>query len=140
MAVTVQGGFGFTVKLHIGTATPWTTIASVMDGEFPEQEALVAESTGHDATGGYATYVKTGKRQLNPFTLTLAWDQDDTGHAELVTAFGAETPIALQVQDPDGDELIAISAHVTKLGRESKQDGVLTCVVSFQPTGAPTIT
>jgi hypothetical protein len=140
MAVTVQGGFGFTVKLHIGTATPWTTIASVLDGEFPEQEALVAESTGHDATSGYATWTKTGKRQLNPFTLTLAWDTDDTSQAALVTAFDSDISIALQVQDPDGDELIAISALVTKIGRESKQDGIVQCVVTFQPTGAPTIT
>ena len=140
MAVTPQGGFGFTVKLHIGTATPWTAIASVIDGEFPEQEALVAESTGHDAASGYATYVKTGKRQWNPFKLTLAWDQDDTSHAALVTAFDADTSIALQVQDPDGDEVIAISVLVTKLGRVSKQDGIVTCDVTCQPTGAATIT
>lgn len=140
MAVTPQGGFGFTVKLHIGTATPWTAIASIIDGDFPEQEALTAESTGHDATSGYATFVKTGKRQLNPFTLTLTWDTDDTSHAALVTAFDAEAAIALQAQDPDGDEVIAFSALVTKLGRVSKQDGVFTCVVTFQPTGAPSIT
>ena len=70
MAVTPQGGFGMTVKLHIGTATPWTTIASVLDGEFPEFEKLVVESTGHDAASGYATCVATGKKQLNPFKLT----------------------------------------------------------------------
>ena len=140
MTVTPQGCFGFTIKLHIGTATPWTTIGSVIDGDFPEQEKLVAESTGHDAASGYATYVATGKKQLNPFKLTLAWDQDDTSHAALVTAFDADPSIALQVQDPDGDEVIALSVHVTKLGRVSKQDGIVTCDVTFQPTGAPTIT
>lgn len=139
MAVTPQGGFGFTIKLHIGTATPWTIIASVVDGEFPEQEKLVAESTGHDAASGYATWVATGKRQLNAFKLTLTWDQDDTSHAALVTAFDAEAAIALTAQDPDGDEVISFSAHVTKIGRVSKQDGVLTCDVTFQPTGAPSI-
>ena len=140
MAVTPQGGFGFTIKVHIGTATPWTTIASVIDGEFPEQEKLVAESTGHDATSGYATFVATGKRQWNPFKLTLAWDQDDSTHAALVTAFDASTSIALQVQDPAGDEVIAFSAHVIKIGRMAKQDGIVSCDVTFQPTGAATIT
>jgi hypothetical protein len=84
--------------------------------------------------------VKTGKRQLNPFTLTLAWDQDDSAHAALVTAFDSNSSIALQAQDPAGDEVIAFSAFVTKLGRVSKQDGVFSCDVTFQPTGAPTIT
>ena len=141
MAVTAQGGFGFTIQLHLGTATAWTTVASVIDGAFPEQEALVAESTGHDATSGYATFVKTGKRQLNPFTLKLVWDSDDTSQGALVTAFDANTSIALQAKDPSGsDEVIAFSAFVTKLGRIVPQDGVYTCDVTFQPTGAPTIT
>ena len=140
MAVTVQGGFGFQIKLHIGTATPWTVVANVIDEAYSKQKAYTAESTGHDAAGGYLTRVKTGKREMEPFTLLIGWDTDDISHAALVTAFDSDLPIAIQAQDPDGDEITSMNVLVVGLGRVGKQDGVFTCAVDFEPTGAPTIT
>lgn len=133
----VQGGFGALLKINTGSLT---TIAGVMETDFPEFEKLVAESTGHDATSGYATWVATGKRQLNEFTATLAWDDTQATHAAIVTAFAADTVVGMSIQDPDGQEIIAFSAHVVKVNRISAQDDILKAEITFQPTGAPSIT
>jgi predicted amino acid dehydrogenase len=135
--MAAQGGFGLQLKINTGSLT---AIVGVLEADFPEQERLVAESTGHDATSGYATWVSTGKRQLNEFTATLAWDDAQATHTAIVTNFNAEASVNMSIQDPDGAEIIAFAAFVTKIGRVSEQDGVYQAEVTFQPTGAPTIT
>lgn len=133
-----QGGFGLVVKISI--AAVMTVVAHVLDGELPEFEKILKEVTGHDATGGYAEFIATGKRKLNAFNLTLLWDKAQATHAAMITAFNSEDPVNMSVQDPDGAEVIAFSAHIQKLGRISTQEDGYQCKVAIQPTGQPTIT
>lgn len=139
MPATVEGGFGLSVKIKI-TST-MTAIAELLEGEIPEFEKFVAEMTPHSATGGYATYVATGKRKLNEFKITLGWDSDDSTHAAIIAAFDSDSPVDMSVVSPDGtDETIAFSAHITKIGRIAEQEDGYKADVTIQPTGAPTIT
>lgn len=139
MAVTAEGGFGLQVKITVGTAL--TAIAYMVEGEIPEFERFVAEATPHSATGGWAKFVSTGKRKLNEFKVTLAWDSDDTTHGAIRTAFDAETSVNMNVISPDGtDETIAFAAFITKIGLIAEQEDYYKCEVSIQPTGKPTIT
>ena len=139
MAVTAEGGFGLQVKITVGTTL--TAIVYLVEGEIPEFERFVAEATPHSATGGWAKFVSTGKRKLNEFKITLAWDKGDTSHAAIHTAFDAETAVNMNVTSPDGsDEVIAFSAFITKIGRVAEQEDYYKCEVSIQPTGKPTIT
>lgn len=135
--MATQGGYGLILKINTGSLT---AIVGVIESDFPEQEKLVAESTGHDATSGYATWVATGKRQLNEFTATLAWDDAQATHTALLTNLGADTSVGFSIQDPDGQEIIAFSGLVTKINRIAAQDDVYKAEVTIQPTGAPTIT
>jgi hypothetical protein len=137
MTATVMGGFGLEVKIDVSATM--TAIAQLMDGELPEFEKFIAESTAHNAAGGYATYVATGKRKLNEFKMTLGWDSDDETHAAILTAFASNSPIVLTIYAPDGsDEVISFNAHVNKIGRITAQEDGYKCDVTVQPTAAPT--
>ena len=138
MTATVQGGFGLTVKISISAVL--TAIAELLDGEIPEFEKYLAEMTPHNATGGYAQHVATGKRKMNEFKVTLGWDSDETTHAAILAGFDSNDPVSMSVVSPGADETIAFSAHIQKVGRLSPQEDGYKCDVTIQPTGAPTIT
>lgn len=138
--MATQGGFGSTILIAAGTAGSGTAIAHVMDFEFPEFEKILADVTAHDSPSGYAEFIATGKRQLNSFKITLLWDDSAATHTTIIAAFGSDSPYYLTCKDPDGQETIAFWAHVSKLGRISKQEEGLSCEVEIQPTGVPSVT
>jgi predicted secreted protein len=136
--MTAQGGFGLTVQITVSASL--TAIADLLDGEIPEFEKFLAEMTPHNASGGYAQHVATGKRKMNEFKITLGWDSDAATHAAILAAFDSNDPVNMAVITPGADETIAFSAHVSKLGRLSPQEDGYKCDVTIQPTGAPQIT
>jgi hypothetical protein len=133
-----QGGYG--VQLKIMVSTTLTAIAAMKDVDFPKFTKFLAESTGHDATSGYYTATATGKRRLEPFTCLLEWDSVAATHAAIVTAFDSDSAVSMSIQDPDGVEVIAFSAHIEAITRISKQEDTYQAEVAIHPTGAPTIT
>lgn len=134
----VGGAFGAKVKIMVGAAM--TAIAHLNDVDAITLRKVLVKATGHDAAGGFDEYYDSGNKAIPAIKLTLAWDKAHATHAALVTAFNSPTPVQFSVEDPASTEVIAFSAHVQELGRTYKQNGVYTCVVTIQPTGAPTIT
>lgn len=134
--MAVQGGFGCLLKVNTGSLT---TIVGVMDVEFPVQSRIIAETTGHDATTGHYTAVPSGKRRLEPFKATIAWDDTAATNAALLTNFNASASVGFSIQDVGGQEVISFSGYVESIGRISKQDGAYQADVQIHPTGAPTI-
>lgn len=132
-----QGGYGVTVKINTGSLT---AIANVIDAEFPRQKKTLAEATAHDSPSGYREFLATGLRELEPFTMVLAWDDTEATHAQILTSFAADTAVAMSIEDPLGQEVIGFDAHIEILGRITKQEEVYTAEIQVQPTGAPTIT
>ena len=130
-----QGGFGLVFKVHNGTSL--ATVARVLDAEFPKIKKYLAESTGHDSTGGYYEAVDTGKKRIESFKVTLAWNATD--HIDIMTAFSASTPTQASIEDPDGDETLGFSMFVEEIQRMSKQEEVYKAEVTIQPTGTLTI-
>lgn len=133
----MEGGFG--VKLKISISSTLTAITKVLDVDFPTMEKMLAESTAHDSTDGWTEYTDTGKRRMGEMKAVIGWDSDDATHAAVLTAFASTTPVSMSIEPPSGDEVIAFSAHIAKLGRIAKQDDVYKCEVTIQPTGKPTI-
>ncbi len=132
------GGFGLKVKIKISSTM--TIIASLLDGEIPEFEKILAEMTSHQSTSGYAVYVASGKRKMNEFKCTLGWDSDEATHAAILTVFDSNSPVDMCVVSPDGtDEVISFSAHISKIGRVSQQEDGYKAEVSVQPTASPTL-
>ena len=135
--MAIQGGFGVLLKIDVSGLT---TTANLLDTDFPEQSKMLEEATGHSATGGYAVYVASGKRELGEFTATLLWDKADSTHAKVLTVLAANATVNMSIQDPAEAEIIAFAAHVKSVKRISKQDEAYKAEVTFQPSGAPTIT
>lgn len=133
-----QGGYGAIVKITVSAAL--VAVASILDVEFPEFTAEVEDVTAHDSPGGWAEFIKTGRRNLGDFSMTLLWDKAAATHAAIITAFNANPTVNMSIQDPGGAEIIAFAGHITQLGRMSKQKEGYKCKVKVQPTGAPTIT
>lgn len=125
-----QGGYGATLRLGEDL------VAKIQDYEFPEFEKLVADVTTHDSPDGYAEYIATGKRQLNEFTVTLLWDA--AIHEDIQAAFDSDEAVNFIASDPDGNEAISFSGHVTKIGRVAEQDDGLKAEITIQPSGPPT--
>jgi predicted secreted protein len=135
--MTRQGGFGTVVKITVTSSL--VAVTHAQDIEFPEFEKILADITGHDAPGGYEEIIATGKRKMNAFKLKLTWDTAEATHAAMVAAFNSDETVAMSVEDPDGDEVIAFDAHVAKLGRVAEQEEGYVCEVEIKPTGIPVI-
>jgi predicted secreted protein len=135
--MTIQGGYGAVLKIEVSAVL--TAVVHVMDYEFPEFEKILADVTAHDSPGGYAEWIATGKRKLNEFTCKLLWDPDATTHAAVQAAFDSDDAVGMSCEDPDGNEVIAFDAHISKLGRIAEQEEGYTCDVTIQPTGIPVI-
>ena len=135
--MAVQGGYGIAVQIDVsGTLA---SLAKVIDMDVPEYSKYIAEATTHDSTGGYYEAVATGKRRLNPFTVTLAWDSADTSHAAVLAAFDGDTAVTFTVADPDGNETISTELHVETVKRIWVQEDVIKAEVTLHPTGQPSI-
>lgn len=135
--MATQGGFGVDVKITVNSVL--TSIAHVVEMEYPELEKVLAEVTGHGAAGGYEEWIATGKRRQSSFAMTLSWDIDDTSHEAIVDAFDSNEAVQMSIEDPQGFETISFSAHVFKMKRVGDQEDGFKCEVEVQPTGQPTI-
>jgi len=136
--MAIQGGFGVTLQIYITAA--YVSIVNVLDTDFPEQSKSIEEATAHSATSGYAAYVASGKRELGEFTATLLWDPGVATHAAIKTTFDSNATVNMKIIDPGAAETIQFAAHVKSIKRISKQDEAYKAEVTFQPSGAPTIT
>lgn len=134
-----QGGFGIACQIDV-SGTP-TTLAKILDAEWPVFKSFIAEATTEDSTGGYYEAVVSEKRRVMPFAVILAWDTSQSTHAAVLTAFNGATSVTFSIADPDGDETIAFECFVEEVERQrSSQEGIYQARVLIHPTGQATIT
>jgi hypothetical protein len=135
-----QGGFGVVLKVMISTTL--TAVANLLDVDFPAQEKELADMTAHPsaASTGYRSWIDSGVRSLTEFTAVLGWDDTESTHVAIVTAFDATTALSMSIEDPAGQEIVAFSGFIRSIGRTAKIGDGYKCNVAIQPTGAPTIT
>jgi len=136
--MAVQGGYGVVLKIMVSTTL--TAIANVLDVDYPRLMKYIAESTAHDSTSGYYEAIATGKRRAEPFTARILWDDSETTHTAIITAFASEAAVSMSLNDPDSSETLTFSAHIEAIGRIAKQEGNYEAEVVIHPTGAVTIT
>ncbi len=135
--MTVQGGFGTKVTIKVGTAH--TVIAHAREISAFELEKELADITAHNAPGGYAQWLDTGRRSIGELTITLTWDKNEPTHAALLAAFDSKQPTEFTFADPNSDETITFDGLIKKIGRVGEQDNAFSAEVTIQPTGQPTI-
>lgn len=131
-----QGGFGLKAKISIDSTL--TSIVYLVDAEWPKFKKFIAEITGHDSPDGYYESIDTGKRRIEPFPVTLAWDDTQATHAAILSAFNGTTPVGFSIADPTDQETISFSVHVEEIERLSPQEEGYQAKVLFHPTGSST--
>lgn len=131
--MTAQGGFGVVLKITVGTVL--TAVVGLLETDFPKFSKVLAESTGHDSATGYYESTATGKRRTEPFSCTIAWDSAAATHAAVQAAFESDDPVAMSIEDPDGDETISGNAHIAEIQRMSDQEDIVKAEVMIEPTG-----
>jgi len=136
--MAMQGGFG--VKLQITVTATLTTIVHLLDMDYPKLARTVADMTGHNATSGYAEYVSTGRYDAESFTALIGWDDAETTHTTIMTAFNAAAAVEFAIIDPGTTETLTFDAFVIGMERMSKQDDGYKCEIELQPTGPVVIT
>lgn len=134
--MAVQGGFGAILKINTGSLT---TIVNVEDIDDWVLDRIIAENTGHDASGGFAEFTPSGKRMMPAFGFLCSWDDSEATHQAIITNWAAETTVGFSVSDPDGTETLSFSGYIKTIARMSKQDGVYRAKMTLQPTGAITL-
>lgn len=134
---TAQGGFGLVMKIDVSSTL--TAIVGLEDVDFPTFRKFIAEATAHDSAGGFYEAVATGKRRVESITATMFWDDTQATHQAVRTGFDSDDPVDCSIEDPDGQEVIAFSAHIEAISRISKQQDAYKAQVEFHPTGQPTI-
>lgn len=135
--MSYQGGYGAVIKIEVSNVL--TAVAKVIEFDAVEMEKILADFTGHDSPGGYVEKIATGKRQLNPFSVTLGWDKTQATHAAIQTAFDSDETVQLSVEDRLGQEVLTMDVHIQKIGRIFEQEEGYRAEVNIEPTGIPTI-
>jgi hypothetical protein len=133
-----QGGFGLEVKIDVSGSQ--TAIVYMVDGDMPVQMKELVDVLSHDSASGYREFLDTGVRELGEFPITVLWDDTQTTHAAVLTAFGSTSAVSMSVLDPAGQETIAFSAFVRQISRVAKIPDAYKATITIRPTGAPTIT
>lgn len=135
--MATEGGFGLEVKITVSSTL--TAIGHLQDeSTWPEAVKVLSEETGHDADGGYAEHIATGKFNLGSFNVVVLWDPSDTTHAALDAAFDSLDAVAMSISNPSGTESWSFNAHVYSLGPSSRQTQGVRMAIKVQPTGKPT--
>jgi hypothetical protein len=132
--MAAQGGFGLSLTLN------GTVIVGVDSVDEILFRKYIAESTGHDAPGGYYTAVETGKKRIDPYGMAIFWDVNEATHADVLAKFDGVAEVQMSYADPDGDETIEHMAILEQLGRIAAQEDAYRANVLVHPTGTATIT
>jgi len=139
------GGFGVTLYIGDGdlSSTPdYTAIAKVQDVGDLKSSLVMAETTAHDASGGYYDAIPTGKRKIDPTSLTLVFDPDQATHQNasggIEYAHHQQTKLAFKVRWPDDSSYFACDAYVESFTWQAKQTDKWTAVAVLHWVGTPT--
>lgn len=137
--MSYSGGYGVTLKIRTAPST-LTTVAKVLDVDFPAQMLEMADVTSHASTEGYREFLATGVREAGEFQATLLWDDGQATHALMLTTLGGTTAVDMTIADPLGQETISFSTFVRQISRIAKLNDAYKCQVTLRPTGKPTVT
>ena len=132
--MAAQGGFGLGLTLNGTTVVGVDSVDEILFRKY------IAESTWHDAAGGFYTAVETGKKRIDPYGVSMFWDVNAATHADVLAKFEGTAEVQMTFSDPDGDETIEHMAILEQLGRIAAQEDAYRANVLVHPTGTATIT
>lgn len=140
MAYTKRAAKGTLLKVTVSAAL--TTVEGVTSFDYPRGSADRIDATSHDSAGNRKEYV-AGLIDPPSFDVPIIWDNKltvgSTTHAAIEAAYTAGTSINCSVTTVDA-KVYAFAAYIVDMKLGAPVDGVFTNTVTFQPTGAETVT
>ena len=141
---SATGGFGVTFQIGDGdlASTPsYSTIGQVKTWNGVEIEALLSDITNHGSTGGYQEFVPSGRKNVSPVELGIAYSKSDTSHTDssggLFYSLDNKTKLAYKITLADSTYW-EFDAYVNKVKQMSDQEEHIDLTVTLQPTGSVT--
>lgn len=126
-------GFGITLQYDLDGMPTWTTIANIRSLDGPALTAEVIDSTCHDESIGYRSYIE-GLRDSGDVTIEIAYDPAGATHAWLhATGRGATKDYKITFPDT-GSTTWSFSGIVTNFTPKAPVDGLMTADVTIKVT------
>jgi hypothetical protein len=126
-------GFGATLAYDSDGMPTWVDIAAVRNMEGPALLCETIDSTTHDESAGYRSYIE-GLRDSGDVTMEIAYDPAAASHAWL-HATGRGTIKAYRLTFPDtGATTWSFSGLVTSFTPKEPVDGLMTADVTIKVT------
>jgi predicted secreted protein len=140
MAYTKRAAKGTLLKVTV--ASVLTTVPGVTSFDYPRGSADRIDATSHDSAGNRKEYV-AGLIDPPSFDVPIIWDNKVTDgsavHAAIEAAYKNGTSLPYSVTTVDA-KVYASDSLVTNISFGAPVDGVFVATVTFQPTGAETVT
>lgn len=134
-----QGGFGGVVQIDV-TATP-TTIAKAIEIGSYKRTRTIASVTAHDSTSKWQERLATGRRNVEPFDVTVLFDKASTTHAALQAGLVSGSTVNIKWKSPDGSqEIYSFTALITKRTNITDQEDGYKATFTVEPAAAATKT
>lgn len=136
--MATQGGYGGIVKIDV-TATPTAIAHAIEIGTF-KRTRVIADVTAHDSTSAWQERIVTGRRNVEPFDVTVLYDKAGSTHAALNTGLTSGSTVNIKWIDGAGQETYSFTALITKKALVVEQEDGFKATFTVEPAGAPTKT
>jgi len=115
------------------------TIAQVTGTKWSGHKREAVDASNADSPDNYREFIG-GLRDGGQVTLSLIYDEADTGHIALKSDMESDTAGSYSIVFPAPiSKTWTLPALVVDIGREVPFDGKVTCDVVFKITGRPTV-
>ncbi|WHI52984.1 phage tail tube protein [Microbulbifer sp. MLAF003] len=117
----------------------YTPVAGMLDIDPGEESRGSVEMTPIDGTSGYMDYDPSGLRDAGEVSITLIWNESDSGQQALRADYDSDTNKYYQIEYPEGTT-VEFTGHITGWGKAVPKDDKITRTVKFKISGKPTVT
>ncbi|MFI2810141.1 phage tail tube protein [Microbulbifer sp. JSM ZJ756] len=133
-------GQGYKTQFHRSDdGLAYTQVAGMLEIEPNEVSRGSSDVTPIDGTSGYMDYDPAGLRDAGEVSITLIWNEGDTGQQALAADLESDANAYYKVIYPEGTEVEFIG-HITGWGQSVPRDDKITRTVKFKISGKPTVT
>lgn len=131
-----QIGFGMKFARETNTPGTYANLARVKDIRPPSTTREAKDSTHHDVAGGYRTFIG-GLRDAGEVGVTLAFDPEGTGYANLKADLDSNAPHGYRIILPGGEWAKDFDGLVTNLSEATPLDDQMVATATIKISGQP---
>ncbi len=129
---------GYKTKFLRWDGTTYVQVAGLIDFEPNEVTRDSTDDTHLDDTDGYQAFKPGPLRNPGEVSITLEWDQADSGQTALAADLDLDDNVQYQVEYPEGTT-VSFVGHIISWGQAVSAKEKITRTVKFKLSGKPTV-